>query len=116
MTAQVQETVHKESTRSIWRGVLTALIILLCLPSSSLAILWFVRLFVKDQSFGHFTFALFFAPYLLSAAFGPYILALAFVLWLFQIRMGRGGTSKAISAIFLILALIGMLVRNSAMS
>jgi hypothetical protein len=112
---QQPDVVDTEAKSNAWGWLLAALIALLCLPSSLLAILWFVRLSLRSQSFGHFTFAVFFAPYLISAAFGPYILALAFVLWLFQISMGPWRISVKVSSVFLILAIIGLLARESSM-
>lgn len=115
MTEQQHEVVKSEARINAWAWVLTAPIILLCLPATSLVLLLLLRLFLKDNASERFMFMLFYAPYLISAAFGPYILALAFALWLLQLGMRSRKVSVAISSIFLILALIGMLARDAAM-
>ena len=96
--------------------VLAALIVVFCLPSSYLGLLWFARLFVSGGSANSDLFvAVTYMAYLVSSAFGPYVWVLALFLCILQIRIGARTPARAVSAAFLILALIGMLGRNAVM-
>jgi hypothetical protein len=115
MTGRNRDLVENESRRNTWRVLLTIFIVFLCLPSSSMALIWLVRFFLKGGPDRNLFFGLAYAVFLVSSVFGPFFWALACVLWLLQTRMGLRRASVAVSLIFLIFALIGMIAGPSAM-